>query len=54
MEVSEVELWTFEQVQVVDGLAGGQDRAQRPFVEQSQQWAESSQRLKGFGGIVFA
>ena len=30
-EVSEVEQWTFEQVQVVDGLAGGQDRAQQPF-----------------------
>ena len=31
VEVLEVEQWTFEQVQVVDGLAGGQDRAQQPF-----------------------
>ena len=26
-QVPEIEQWTFEQVQVVDGLAGGQDRA---------------------------
>ena len=32
VEVPEIEQWTFEQVQVVDGLAGGQDRAQQPLL----------------------
>ena len=31
VEVLEVEQWTFEPVQVMDGLGGGQDRAVQPF-----------------------